>query len=921
MIVVAPAFAGETPLYQSAPAWIEKATMPKLPTDGEPPSMMILDSQQRIEKGQLWTYADIATRAGSAEALTQLSSLTLPWSPDKGDLIIHELSILRGDEVIDALAGDKRFAVLRREQGLEALQINGILTATMAVEGVRVGDVVRLRYSVTSKDVALGGHVQNVDILPASPLRLGYGRARIQWADDSQTRWKLLASGIDAKPQKKGGFTELTFAVPLAKQPEMPGDAPSRYNHPPLIELSTFASWADVSKTMAPLYATDGLIAEGSPLAAELAKLKALPGSPREKAAAALQLVQDHVRYLAIGMNGGNYVPQKPVDTWTLRYGDCKAKTLLLLALLRGLGIEAEPVLANSSSGDFVPDRLPSAAAFDHVLVRATIDGRSLWLDGTGLGSRLEDLDDTPRFGSVLPVRSAGADLMAIQTHANARPTIDIRVDADESGHERLPSVFDAVAVLRGQFATMINTALGQMDAKRRDEMIRGFFTEQVGQAQISEVGVAMDPAAATVTLRAHGVTTAAWKLVDQRYRRDVGKLANDVNFEPDRARPAWLAIPAATSAPLGVRYHLRLRLPNGGKGYVVEGDQNFRKTVAGYDVRRTLELRDGILDLDERTDATGVEIAADRIPDERDALATVRALSPHVIGPAKPSYLWDYPNATIAAWPQARAIAATFDKAIAADPEEASGYTSRASFYWGIGDYRKALADTDKAIAIQPDLDLYLQRGFRRFKSGDIAGALADSRMARQLDPSSSGAILATATYLAESGKLDEAIAMVDQKIAIGGDARDGYRSFKASLLGTYGDPQKAIEIVDAQLAEKPGMTALFNERCWLKGSRNVQLDSALQDCTRAVEMSSGSMAALDSRAMLWFRVGRLDDALRDLDAVVAQEPGKEPSRFMRGVVLRRLGRMSEGDVEIAAARRLDPRIDALYGRFGIKP
>jgi hypothetical protein len=32
--------------------------------------MMILDSQQRVEKGQLWSYADIATRAGSAEALT-----------------------------------------------------------------------------------------------------------------------------------------------------------------------------------------------------------------------------------------------------------------------------------------------------------------------------------------------------------------------------------------------------------------------------------------------------------------------------------------------------------------------------------------------------------------------------------------------------------------------------------------------------------------------------------------------------------------------------------------------------------------------------------------------------------------------------------------------------------------------------------
>jgi hypothetical protein len=66
---------------------------------------------------------------------------------------------------------------------------------------------------------------------------------------------------------------------------------------------------------------------------------------------------------------------------------------------------------------------------------------------------------------------------------------------------------------------------------------------------------------------------------------------------------------------------------------------------------------------------------------------------------------------------------------------------------------------------------------------------------------------------------------------------------------------------------------------------------------------------------------MGRFDDALRDLDVVVAQEPGKEPSRYMRGIVLHRLGRASEGDAEIAVARRIDPRIDAVYARYGIKP
>ena len=35
-------------------------------------------------------------------------------------------------------------------------------------------------------------------------------------------------------------------------------------------------------------------------------------------------------------------------------------------------------------------------SALDHVLVRATIGGETLWLDGTGSGARYEDLRDTP---------------------------------------------------------------------------------------------------------------------------------------------------------------------------------------------------------------------------------------------------------------------------------------------------------------------------------------------------------------------------------------------------------------------------------------------------------------------------------------------------------------------------------------------
>ena len=64
--------------------------------------------------------------------------------------------------------------------------------------------------------------------------------------------------------------------------------------------------------------------------------------SETERARAALRLVQDQVRYVFVGLDGGNYTPASVADTWQRRYGDCKAKTVMLMALLREMGISAE---------------------------------------------------------------------------------------------------------------------------------------------------------------------------------------------------------------------------------------------------------------------------------------------------------------------------------------------------------------------------------------------------------------------------------------------------------------------------------------------------------------------------------------------------------------------------------------------------
>lgn len=124
----------------------------------------------------------------------------------------------------------------------------------------------------------------------------------------------------------------------------------------------------------------------------------------------------------------------------------------------------------------------------------------------------------------------------------------------------------------------------------------------------------------------------------------------------------------------------------------------------------------------------------------------------------------------------------------------------------------------------------------------------------------------------------------------------------------------------MDAAIAQSPGKPGLLNSRCWIKGTRNTALESALKDCTTSIELSDNSASALDSRAMVYFRMNRVDDALADLEAVLTDNPELAASLYMRGVIRKRRGDPKAAD-DLAAARTLSPDIDETYRKYGIQP
>lgn len=916
--IAAPALAGEEPLYQPAPAWMvpPPAIDPAKAASGPP--IVLFDMQQRLEKGRVWNVTDIAMRADTPESLTQLGTITMEWSPDQGDLIIHRVQILRAGETIDVLTASK-FTVLRREQQLERRIVLGTLTGTLTVPGLRVGDILRYTASVTQADPALAGKVQLTKPLFPEPFAAQFARARASWPANSQVRYRVGPNLTEPSGalHAEGNYQVWEMRLPLARRPELPEDAPLRYKVPPMLQISDFASWQDLSKVMAPLFASKGLIVQGGALAGEVAAIKAATSDPEERAARALALVQSRIAYLLLGMNGGNYVPQPPEKTWETRLGDCKAKTLLLLAMLRDLDVEAEPVLARSVAGDALPDALPMAGNFDHVLVRARIGGKDLWLDGTGAGTRRADLYDVPAFRHVLPLREGGADLLALPAAANARPDLAVDLKLDQSVGVSFPNIFDLTVTYRGAQAAQMRTGWLQATPRQRNEAAIPLANQHVGEAQVAESSFAYDEASGLGTFKARGLTTSSWK-TERGRRRQTLQLAQ-VPFAPDRARTAWRDIPAAPGGPATFTYRTTIALPENGRGIAFEGNAEVDETIAGVHLRRSGKLENGVYTLTEAAEWSGAEIAPAQIGAQRAKAAAVAARAAILVAPE------DAPPAAAYATGALRAKLKPYDaiyvSIIARNPDMAQAYASRASFRAGILDWKGAIADIDKALAIEPSAVLHLQRANLLRNLGDKAGAVGSARTAASLEPDNSGAVVFLASLLGESGQQQEALDVLQKRIDNGGADRFKLTMAKADLMADGGDAPGAVTLLDQTIASRPGDPELLNARCWLKGTRNLALETALMDCTKAMQLTDSPAPILDSRAMVFYRLGRFDDALSDIDAALQSAPDLVPTRFMRGVVLNRLGRNAVGQAEIEQAKRKDPTIVATYGKYGIVP
>jgi tetratricopeptide (TPR) repeat protein len=862
MLSIGQARADDVLHFGAQPGWAADIAEPAPGTFDGAVTARLVSLQIRYDGSGTHQVVRQIMRVNTPEGLQLAGTVYVLWQPALGTMTVNRVLIHRGTETIDVMKDGKGFQILRRESQLESAMINGVLTAVLQIPDLRVGDEIELAYTTDLNNPVLAGHVEGIiplDALPSSD-RL---TVRASWPSGRAMRW---AAGPAAPPpvlSKANGFQIATMTRDNWKKPDVPSDAPDRYSRTAMVQFTDFASWDAVATLMRPLYEAAASVAPNSPIMVEVKRIAAMSADPKVRATEALRTVQSQVRYLARVDGLGGYKPESADTVWNGRSGDCKGKTVLLLSMLHALGITADAALVSATDGDGVDTALPMPGRFNHVIVRAVIDGKIYWLDGTRFGDGNIDRIAIPGFKWALPVEAQMSKLVALTPADPTAPESEMALDLDARAGLDKPAKASGTLIYRGEGASRTRMMLSMLGATDLENVLRKMWTGHFDFLTVSSVASKTDDQTGDVTLSFTGTADMDWSGEDygsKSYEADKARVGRYLKSKRDKD-------PNAAPVAVGDDYSAfreTIILPDGGKGFALDGEAVDR-TIGGVHYVRTVALKGDRFELTTMARNKAAEISyadAKAADDQVDIMWKKRVF---VRAPA---------GAVIAAKPGAKADAAGTDQG---DAE-----LKQISQFWTAGKNDEALKLLDARIA-------------RGDKSAQVLAGRGQS--------------------LLRLGRTDDASAAFDQALAV--DSRFPMAIIgKAEVLQLQGRFDDALILYDRMVLLFPDKPESYVERA---GARDAagQEDAALADLGVAIGKEPGNVYARTMRVRIYSSLLKRDEALADARELVKLKPEDATAHVLLANILAVMGQRDEALAESAKSIAIEPSGDAYNVRL----
>ena len=250
-------------------------------------------------------------------------------------------------------------------------------------------------------------------------------------------------------------------------------------------------------------------------------------------------------------------------------------------------------------------------------------------------------------------------------------------------------------------------------------------------------------------------------------------------------------------------------------------------------------------------------------------------------------------------------------------------------------GKYDQAIAELDKALALDPDIAVdpgyakaYSDRGLAYSNKGSYDQAIADLTKALALDPNTKVASGYAKAYsdrgqvYSNQGQYD--LALVDYTKAIELDPNNaeyydqrGWCYRNRSFQQPTDEYALALADLTKALALDPNNTEYYDRRSAIYRETG-KFDLALADNNKAIELEPNNIDHYVQRGWTYFNSGKNDLALADFNKVIELDPNNAGNYLQRGSVYMTTGENALALADFNKAIELDPNNAGNYLQRG---
>ncbi len=355
--------------------------------------------------------------------LQEAAEISIDFRPTYEDLVIHYVKLSRNGGTLNKLNADQ-VKLIQHERALDRHQYNGEVTALLVLDDVRVGDVIEYAYTIKGRNPVFAGKYFNSFPLgwkvPVDQVSI-----RILAPAHRQLNSRIYNAEVNASDFESDGYHVYQWTVNKTGAIRDEDNVPGWFNPYPWLQVTEYSNWEEVSDWAERLYSYKEI--SSAILKNKIASWRRNNANDLKGVQEAIAFVQDNVRYFGVEMGTNSHMPSQPDLTFDRRFGDCKDKSVLLVAILNEMGLKARPALVSTEYSQAIAQWLPSPGVFDHVIVKVEIDNQYYWVDATRVFQRGPlNLRGQPNYGRALVVGGSDKGLEPIRLATDYLPSVDI---------------------------------------------------------------------------------------------------------------------------------------------------------------------------------------------------------------------------------------------------------------------------------------------------------------------------------------------------------------------------------------------------------------------------------------------------------------------------------------------------------------